>query len=499
MKKIATLLLSLLFFINTSYAQPVNGVILSDTGNLTVVKVWGTHYERGYAYGNICGDKLMSFWNNYIIPSYGTYLPLARLIISNENYFSIDSLYVLEAKGVIDGIGAAGGDTSGINYIDLFVVNFLTDLEGFLPKKESSVQNCSSLMNWGAATTGTDLNGKSVISHHLDALSLDTMITQNQVMIIQIPSESDEQPWLMTGIAGQMVASQAVNQSGIAVFLNTVNGFNAQINMAYEPMTLAIRKGIEKKDYNGDGAHNTNDIRDALNSNTNGFASGFIVCAIAPSTEGIDSLVSMVAECTPQTPYITYRNINDVDSIDGHNLYAANSMIKRNNAQGYCSRYLNVSDSINNYFNGINIGSFDNWEIMRTQSTQSTNLQFIQVIPELDMLKIAVSKLGVPAYKSQPMIFNLSDLFYCSSVNEISNHSDGLTVYPNPTTGSIHIELHEATGTTRYEIFDLTGRILVSAAINQTAIADLSDFTNGCYLLKVYSENSVIIKKILKQ
>ncbi|OFY97929.1 MAG: hypothetical protein A2491_18255, partial [Bacteroidetes bacterium RIFOXYC12_FULL_35_7] len=419
MKKIVVIIC---FFIvsvfSTVNAQPVNGEVVSDTGNIMVVKIWGTHYERGFAYGYLCSHKIFSVFSNYILPNYGGLLPLARSIIGNENYFSIDSIYVSEGKAMVAGMAAAGIDTTNISYLDLFVVNFMTDLQGFYSAK-GIIQNCSSLMNWGDATLGTDLNGKAVIAHHLDASPLDTNLTNNQVVIIHVPSETDEQPWILTGTAGQMAASQALNIHGIAAFLNTVNGFNAELNKSYEPVTLAIRKGLEKTDFNNDGFHNVKDVRDAISSNVNGYASGFIVCSLAPSTAGEDSLIAMVAELAPQQPYTTFRYNNYNDSIDGDNLYASNDMVKRNNAQVYCPRYLNVSHEINTNYNGQNIGSMDNWNIMKTQSIQNINLQFIQVIPEDCVFKIAVSHYGNPAYQYSPQVFNFCELFLTNKTTQI--------------------------------------------------------------------------------
>ncbi|PKP01750.1 MAG: hypothetical protein CVU11_14245 [Bacteroidetes bacterium HGW-Bacteroidetes-6] len=498
MKKVLLFCFIVLGF-SAARSQSVNGVILADTGNITVVQVYGNHYQRGFAYGYLCSDKIMSMWNNYIQPNYGAYLSLARAIVGNPSYFSVDSQYVTEARGIIDGVSYAGYDTTGLSYLDLFVVNFMTDLEGFLSKSGfPESQNCSSLMNWGAATQGTDLNGKSVIAHFLDAISLDTAITQNQVIVVHFPSEPDEQPWLMTGVAGQMVASQAMNQDGVVVFLNTVNGFSAQLNKGYEPMTLTLRKSVEKADFNGDGLHNVSDVRAAINVNTNGYASGFIVSAIAPSTAGADSLISVIIECAPDVPYITFRTIADVDSLDGVNLYAANDMIKRNNAYDYCSRYINVKDTINHFYHGVGIGSFDNWEIMRTQSKQSPNLQFIQVIPETGLFTIAVADHTTPAWARTPVVFNLSELFVYTGINYYSNNSSTLSVFPNPATNQIGINSSEIVSGSLYRIVDLTGKTILSGKLNTEKTIDISLLNSGCFILEVVTENQVFSQKILK-
>ncbi len=499
MKKTVYLFLLLAVLSFPAFSQTIKGEILADTANLTVVKIWGTHYERGFAYGYLCSNKIMSVWNNFVIPRYGTYLPLAKFIIGNPSHFNIPSVYVTEGQAMLDGLGAAGADTSGLTYLDLFVVNFITDLEGFTSKELPS-QHCSSLLNWGDATIGTDLDGKSVIAHHLDAPDIDTVITNNQVLVIHIPSEADEQPWLLTGTAGQFVASQTVNNDGLCVFLNTVEGFSGEQNKQYEPVTLSLRKAVEKKDFNNDGSYDVNDIKEAVYSNTNGYASGFIVCAIAPSTLVYDTLVAIAMELTPQQPYITTRYVSFPDSINGVNLYAANSMIKRNNAYDFCSRYNNVKNEINNNYNGENIGSQDNWDIMATKSTQTSNLQLIQVIPENRIIKISVSDATELAYQKTPMTFNLDELFSApSAIKPMSNAIElKILTYPNPFSDVISIELPFLNKRCFYEITDLTGRIIFKSEINTKDIINLREHKSGVYILRVFSDNSIITKRIIK-
>lgn len=497
-KIVIAIVLMISIFIKLS-AQQVNGVVISDTSNIKVVKVWGTHYERGFAYGYLCSGEIYTVFHNYILPNYGTLLPIAKALIGTPGNFTIDSIYITEGKAMVDGLAAAGVDTTDISYLDLFAVNFMTDLQGFYSFKEGGVQNCSSLMNWGEATMGTDLNGKSVIAHHLDATSLASAITTNQVVIIHIPSETDEQPWMLTGTAGQMSASQALNIKGLTAFLNTVEGFSAEGGKGYEPVTLAMRKGLEQKDYNNDGFDNVNDIRDALSSNTNGYASGFIICTLAPSTAVEDSLIAMVAELTPELPYTTFRYNNYPDSIDGDNLYAANDMVKRNDAQIYCSRYLNVSQEINNTYNGINIGSDDNWDIMKSKSIQSTNLQFIQVIPEECVFKMAVSHNAHPAYQSAPQEFNFCNLFFPNNVPQLTADLKNISLFPNPASDIIFIDTKNYTDTYKVEIYNMLNQMILSNEIEKKSGIDISGFPKGIYLAKIYSEENSQVIKFVKQ
>ncbi|MCD4746084.1 MAG: hypothetical protein K8R58_07280, partial [Bacteroidales bacterium] len=126
---ILSLFFSLLLF-QLTYSQQVNGVILSDTANITIVKVWGTHQERGFAYGYLVAEKIEEMYYGYILPHFGTLLPYAKSVIQEGVHITIDSLYVEEAKAVISGIVYAGIDTTGVDYLDILVSNSFLDLEG---------------------------------------------------------------------------------------------------------------------------------------------------------------------------------------------------------------------------------------------------------------------------------------------------------------------------------------------------------------------------------
>ncbi|RLD57872.1 MAG: hypothetical protein DRJ05_09005, partial [Bacteroidetes bacterium] len=387
MKSILTTILFIVIAFSSTFSQVVKGYIVSDSANLTVVKIWGTHEERGFAYGYLLGDKISDMVTGYMQPVFGGFLDDARQIIIDGEDLSIDSVFVYEAMALIDGMNAAGTNVANIDYVDGLVFNSFLDVVKLLGMSAEG-PGCSSLMSWGDATMGTDLDGKSVISRHLDWSPNSTLIN-NQVLVIHVPSEEDEQTWAMVGFAGQMSVLSGFNQN-LAVFQHMMSDFAGvpTHGLGYEPVWLTMRKAIEKADYNNDGENNTADLRDAVNGNTMGFADGFIITALAPSTSGDDGLIALVAEVAPQNPKITFRDNSYSDNIPGDNLYAANSEIKRNNSNNYCTRYYAVINAIGD---GTEIGSEENWQIMRDNSNGSSgNIQFMQFIPELDIFKITV-------------------------------------------------------------------------------------------------------------
>ena len=61
MKRIVFLIFILMILSSFCFAQIVNGDTLTVQGE-KILKIWGTHYERGYATGYLLGDynKLIS-------------------------------------------------------------------------------------------------------------------------------------------------------------------------------------------------------------------------------------------------------------------------------------------------------------------------------------------------------------------------------------------------------------------------------------------------------
>ncbi len=482
MKKTIILLFVFSIFTGT-FAQNINGIIQSDSANLTVVKVWGTHYERGFAYGYLMGEQISDMVDGYIKPVFGLFLDDARQIIIDGEDLQIDSAYIIESMAIVAGMDSAGTNYGNIDYIDGLVSNSFLDILKLLGFKADSM-GCSSLMNWGDATTGTGLNGKSVISRHQDWTPNQTLIN-NHVMAIHIPSEADEQPWAMVGFAGQMSVLSGFNQN-VAVFQHMMSDFIGLPNhgLHYEPIWLTLRKSIEKADFNNDGANNTQDVRDAIEINSNGYADGYIVTALAPSSAGADSLIALVAELAPQTPLLTFRSNSYPDDIPGDNLYAANFEIKRNNHNHYCNRYYAVMNALGD---GLEIGEDENWQIMRDNSNgQTGNLQFMQFIPELSIFKISVHRDGLPAYLNDPIVFDVNELLSISTGNNKLSKVSGIRIFPNPVNDVLNVKVKNKYIGMAYSVISNKGIIIAEGNISQKNFTIKTEkFDSGIYFIKI--------------
>lgn len=71
-------------------------------------------------------------------------------------------------------------------------------------------------------------------------------------------------------------------------------------------------------------------------------------------------------------------------------------------------------------------------------------------------------------------------------------------IYPNPATNLISINSNITIN--KFEIIDMYGKILVINAINSEKVSiDISDFSNGIYFVKIYTEFGVKTEKLIKK
>ena len=254
--------------------------------------------------------------------------------------------------------------------------------------------------------------------------------------------------------------------------------------LGYEPVWLTMRKAIEKTDYNNDGENNTGDIHDAINENQMGFADGFIVTALSSSNSGTDDLVALVAEVAPQNPLITFRSNSYGDNIPGDNLYAANFEIKRNNSNHYCPRYYAVINAIGD---GTNIGSEENWQIMRDNSNGATgNIQFMQFIPELDFFRITVYRDGSPAYLKPAMDFSISELFDLQVGVSSQIRNNEIKLFPNPVRNKLKVKFPLEYIGKDFTVFSMGGKSILHGIIeNEFLYLETENILPGVYLFKI--------------
>ena len=88
------------------------------------------------------------------------------------------------------------------------------------------------------------------------------------------------------------------------------------------------------------------------------------------------------------------------------------------------------------------------------------------------------------------------EIYIGYSTGILNNGTQNLiSVYPNPTNGSITINVNEYNGEFKTELFDVTGRMLKQG--NQKQMS-LHEYPDGIYFLKLIFENQTKDIRIIK-
>ncbi len=87
-----------------------------------------------------------------------------------------------------------------------------------------------------------------------------------------------------------------------------------------------------------------------------------------------------------------------------------------------------------------------------------------------------------------------------TSIKLIDSESFGINTFPNPTTNTLYVTTSNNQPINKVEIYTLDGKLIYTEKKETLhALIDVSNFSNGIYLLKIYQQNQVFRKKIIKQ
>ncbi len=86
----------------------------------------------------------------------------------------------------------------------------------------------------------------------------------------------------------------------------------------------------------------------------------------------------------------------------------------------------------------------------------------------------------------------------CTGINEVQNQISGLSVYPNPNNGEFTVELNNGLNKL-IEVSDVTGRVIVTTqSLDNKTVVNLKEIAHGIYYVKIQSDNSVEVIKVIK-
>ena len=71
---------------------------------------------------------------------------------------------------------------------------------------------------------------------------------------------------------------------------------------------------------------------------------------------------------------------------------------------------------------------------------------------------------------------------------------DELTIYPNPTSGMINLSSVRGYSLSRFEVVDITGKVVFFGVVNSKLMLDVSHLPKGIYYLKIGRTTSKFVK-----
>jgi hypothetical protein len=458
MRTLATLLLILA--LATQASAQVNGDLEVIDGK-SVLTVWGTHHERGYAQGYLAGDGVKAMFDDYMIGYLCAGSAFMYGLFRGEYVasYTVDADYLDEANGILAGMVDAGvslhNGTIGrdVDVTDLLACNAIVDIGSALGLAPFA---CSSLSSWGTSTVDDPvLAGNHIITRHLD-WTKHPALRENAILIVQLPSEPDEQAWLSMTCPGFMGSLSGINESGVGAFLNMGNNSVGTAGAPYHPILLTVRNGVEAADYDESGECSPDDVIRAIEDKSQ--FGGYIVHAT--KNEGAGSR-PVIIECNNENG-VAVRDVTDNTLVAGENLLATNHF-RALYPPVYCSRYYGVVNALNV---STAISPERSWQVMADHAGSfSSNIQAMQYIESEGRLAWAIDTATEPAYMQEPTLFDIDELFDTGSgidesVRVALLHQNRPNPFSPRTDIAYTIPGGAATSGVTVNVYDVTGRLV---------------------------------------
>jgi hypothetical protein len=223
--------------------EDVNG-ILSTIENMRVLKLYGSHYEMGYAHGYLLGPEILERQESNLAKE-GVLNLYENQVLPNIQQVHFPQEYHEEIRGQFEGVKAR--TTNGIVYSAVLgrEVDFNDALALNCLSTFASREMCSSFSAWGRMTQNSE-----VLTAYNHDCKTSLGYTGNWYIIVRVPDEgSGAIPTICAGLAGDMNVHTTMNSKGITLACQGIDLHNAPTSTTdFTPEGIIFRKLIEYVD-----------------------------------------------------------------------------------------------------------------------------------------------------------------------------------------------------------------------------------------------------------
>jgi len=471
---------------------------LSSVGDKTILQVWGTHAERGYAQGYLLAPRIMQIFSSYFFPAVAmnSVNRYNSMLSYYATYYETDPRFMAEAEGMVAGMIASGQSLyhtqlqRDLDVSDILLVNAIVDIPYATNLRDVELA-CASLSSYAEATLDDPiLQGRLVITRFMDWVR-NTHLISNPILVVHYPEETDEVKWMSFTYPGLIGALSAINQYGHGSFLNMGNIHASSETYGLDSVLLSVRKGIEILNFNMDQLYNAEDSWAAISGDQH--ISGTIIHNVWESS---GEMMAQVIETNNSGT--TRRFYNENGNLNGRNLAATNHFRSLYPAVP-CSRYDRIQDSL---AVDPTLTAQRQWSLLAGAAGISTNLMAIQYLPSSGMVRWSVATASGPAYSADPYEFDADDLFAYSVSNSdphIPSAPFQLSAWPNPCGSNRLLSISSSNELMAVSIYNLRGQLLLRENMTDGRNSlQLPELRSGIYLLKAEDrKGSTAAKKLV--
>ncbi|MFC1724253.1 C45 family autoproteolytic acyltransferase/hydrolase [candidate division KSB1 bacterium] len=243
--------------------EEVNGSLQIIEG-INVLRLWGTDYEQGYAYGYILSEEIIGFID-FVIKS-GIFSfdgsSFAGIVPPGIERLNIEQRFLDEMQGIFDGIQArADGEIRvpstgrSLHLRDIIAVNVGLDIRSM---------QCSSFSAWGDMTA----DGGTITGRNDDWPLLNYLNEVQMLVVVRVPpAGSDRLSFATINCPGSIGCPTGMNEEGVTLNRNAGNGSTNSASSGIYPRYFTYRTALE----NAHASTAVQDVENVLRSRqTNG-------------------------------------------------------------------------------------------------------------------------------------------------------------------------------------------------------------------------------------